>query len=251
MREIKEKDGFRYIETSPGSQVLLLLHGLFGALSNFSQLIDAFSEDFNVVVPMLPIYEMEIRETGLDGLLDFTERFIEAQGYSDIHILGNSLGGHVAQLYVLAHPEKIKSMCLTGSSGLFESGMGDGYPRRGDKEYIAKKVSETFYDPAVADKNLIEEVFETVNDREKALRIVVTAKSALKHNLGEDLHQIKCPTLLIWGKQDTITPPFVAEKFKELIPNSEVHFIDKCGHAPMMEVPHKFNDILLNFIKNI
>lgn len=248
MRELKEKEGFRYIETSPGSPVLLLLHGLFGALSNFKQLINAFAEEYNVVVPMLPIYEMEIKETGLGGLLDFTERFVEAQGYQDIHILGNSLGGHIAQLYVLAHPEKIKSMCLTGSSGLFESGMGDGYPRRGDKAYIAKKVGETFYDPDVADDNLIEEVFETVNDREKALRIVITAKTALKHNLEDRLHEIKCPTLLIWGKQDTITPPFVAEKFRELIPNSEVHLVDKCGHAPMMEVPEEFNVILKEFL---
>lgn len=248
VKEIKEYKGFRFIETSPGKPVLLLLHGLFGALSNFEQLINFFSKDYNVVVPMLPIYELDIKATGLEGLLVFTEEFVDVMNYKHVHILGNSLGGHIAQLYVLAHPEKIITMTLTGSSGLFESGMGDGYPRRGDKEYIARKVSETFFDPSVASEALVEEVFDTVNNREKALRIVLTAKSALKHNLGEDLHQITCPTLLVWGKQDTITPPFVGEKFHELISGSELVFIDRCGHAPMMEVPEQFNKILSNFL---
>ena len=249
MEELKEKDGYRFIETSPGKPVLLLLHGLFGALSNFRQLIEAFAPTHNVVVPMLPIYELELKETGLDGLLEFTEAFVKNQGYTKMDILGNSLGGHIAQLFALAHPELMRSMTLTGSSGLFESGMGDGYPRRGDKTYIAKKVAETFYDPKVADKDLVDEVFETVNNREKALRIVLTAKSALKHNIGDELHKIKCPTLLVWGNQDSITPPFVAKKFNELIPNSVLSFIDECGHAPMMERPKEFNKILLSFLK--
>jgi len=251
LRELKEKQGFRYIETTPGAPVLLLLHGLFGALSNFKHLIDAFAGRYNVVVPMLPIYELDMKETGLDGLLDFTERFVAMQEYSNMHLVGNSLGGHIAQLYVLAHPELVGSMTLTGSSGLFESGMGDGYPRRGDKVYIARKVAETFYDPVVADTDLVEEVFETINNREKALRIVLTAKSALKHNLANELPSIVAPTLLVWGKQDSITPPFVAEKFEELIPNTQLHFIDKCGHAPMMERPEEFNEVLDVFLNNI
>ena len=250
MIEIKEIEGYRFIETTPGKPTLLLLHGLFGALSNFKHLIEYFQHDYNVVVPMLPIYELELKETGLGGLLKFTNEFVEHHSYKNINILGNSLGGHIAQLFVLENLDKVNTLTLTGSSGLFESGMGDGYPRRGDKDYISKKVGETFYDASVADEDLIDEVFETVNDREKALRIVITAKTAIKHNLADQLYKIDCPTLLIWGKQDSITPPFVAEKFRELIPNSEVHFIDKCGHAPMMEVPHIFNEILKGFLTN-
>jgi len=233
---IIEDNGYRYVETNPGAPVLLLLHGLFGALSNFRSLIEAFSEDYNVVVPMLPIYKLELKETGLGGLLNFTQGFVEYKEYTDINILGNSLGGHIALLFTLAEQAKVASLTLTGSSGLFESGMGDGYPRRGDKSYIAKKVAETFYDQSIADENLVDEVFDTVNDREKALRIVITAKTAIKHNLEGQLSQITCPTLLVWGQQDSITPPFVAEKFDELIPNTTLKFIDKCGHAAMMEL---------------
>jgi len=85
----------------------------------------------------------------------------------------------------------------------------------------------------------------------KVIKIIALAKSAIRNNLGEELNQIQQPTLLIWGKNDIVTPPFVAEEFKKLIPNSQLHFIDKCGHAPMMEVPTEFNTILENFLASL
>ena len=165
--------------------------------------------------------------------------------------MGNSLGGHVALIHVLKNPEKIKSVILTGSSGLFESGMGDSYPKRGDYEYIKTKTGLTFYDPKIASKELVDEVYGIVNNRIKAIKIIALAKSAIRNNLGEELNQIKQPTLLIWGNNDSITPPFVAKEFSKLIPDSELYFIDKCGHAPMMEVPEEFNAILLKFLKKL
>jgi pimeloyl-ACP methyl ester carboxylesterase len=154
-------------------------------------------------------------------------------------------------MYVLRHPERIKSLTLTGSSGLFESGMGDTYPKRNNYEYIQKKTELTFYDPKMATKELVDELYETVNVRIKAVKIIALAKSAIRNNLGEEVSQIKHPTLLIWGNNDTITPPFVGQEFHKLIPNSELHFIDKCGHAPMMERPEEFNTILLKFLRNL
>ncbi len=158
------------------------------------------------------------------------------------------MGGHVGLVYTLKNQDKVKTITLTGSSGLFENGMGETYPKRGDYEYIRKKTELTFYDPNVATKELVDEVYSIVNTRMKALKIISLARSAIKHNLGDELNDIKVPTCLIWGKNDTITPPMVAEEFQKLIPNSEVHWIDKCGHAPMMEVPREFNTILAGFL---
>ena len=248
--EIKQQDKFRYIEVGEG-EPLLLLHGLFGALSNFQDLIEYFRNNYKVVVPILPLFELDILHTSVGGLERFLYRFIEARGYRDIHLLGNSLGGHVGLVHVLKHPEKIKSLILTGSSGLFENGMGDTYPKRGDYEYIKKKTQLTFYDPKMASKELVDEVYEIVNSRIKVIKIIALAKSAIRNNLGEELSNIKQPTLLVWGNNDTITPPFVGKEFNKLIPNSELHFIDKCGHAPMMEVPDEFNRILDKFLTKL
>jgi 2-hydroxy-6-oxonona-2,4-dienedioate hydrolase len=248
--EIKQQEKFKFIEEGNG-EPLLLLHGLFGALSNFEELIEFFRHHYKVVVPMLPLFDLDLLHTSVGGLQKYLYKFMEARNYKGVHLLGNSLGGHVALLYVLKHPERIQSLILTGSSGLFENGMGDSYPKRGDYEYIKKKTQITFYDPRTASKELVDEVYEIVNNRLKAIKIIALAKSAIRNNLGEELNQIKQPTLLIWGNNDTITPPFVAREFHKLIPNSELHFIDKCGHAPMMEVPAEFNQILHKFLTKL
>jgi len=248
--EIKQDGKFRFIEEGQG-EPLVLLHGLFGALSNFMDLIDYFRHHYKVVVPMLPLFELDLLHTSVGGLQKFVHKFLEHRDYTECHLLGNSLGGHVALLYVLKHPDRIKSLILTGSSGLFENGMGDTYPKRGDYEYIKKKTELTFYDPAVATKELVDEVYHIVNERLKAIKIIALAKSAIRNNLGEELNQIQQPTLLIWGNNDTITPPFVGREFNKLIPNSELHFIDKCGHAPMMEVQKEFNRILHQFLTKL
>lgn len=245
--EIKHKDKFKFIEAGEG-EPLILLHGLFGALSNFKDLIEHFRQSYRVVVPILPLFELDIFHTSVGGLERHVHRFIETMGYQNIHLMGNSLGGHVALVHVLKHPEKIKSLILTGSSGLFENGMGDTYPKRGDYEYIKKKTEMTFYDPETATKELVDEVFEITNNRLKVIKIIALAKSAIRSNLGEELAKIQQPTLLIWGNNDIITPPFVGEEFHKLIPNSELYFIDKCGHAPMMEVPDEFNQLLEKFL---
>lgn len=245
--EIKEAGKSKYIDVGEGP-ILVLLHGLFGALSNFEDLIEYFRKKYRVVVPMLPLLDMDIFNTTVGGVEKFVDKFLEKLDLKEVHLLGNSLGGHVALVYILRHPSRIKTLILTGSSGLFESGMGDSYPKRGNKEYIRKKTQDTFYDPAIATDALVDEVFEITNNRLKAMKIIALAKSAIRNNLGEELRQIRQPTLLIWGKNDIVTPPFVAEEFHKLIENSELHFIDKCGHAPMMEAPEEFNKILEKFL---
>jgi len=245
--KIKQQDKYKFIEEGEG-EPLLLLHGLFGALSNFNAQIDYFKKNYKVIIPLLPLLELDIFHTTVGGLEKHVQGFIEARGYKNIHLMGNSLGGHIALTHILKHPEKIKTLILTGSSGLFENGMGDSYPKRGDYEYIKKKAEITFYDPNIATKELVDELFEITNNRLKVIKIISLAKSAIRSNLNDELNQIKQPTLLIWGNNDIITPPFVGREFNKLIPTSELYFIDKCGHAPMMEVPGEFNEILNNFL---
>lgn len=249
--KITEEGGFKYIETKGGDTTLVLLHGLFGALSNFSGILNHFGSKYNVVVPILPIYDLPLRKLSVTGLVDNLAKFIRYKGYDKVHLLGNSLGGHIALLYAIAYPENVASITLTGSSGLFESAMGSTFPKRGNYEFIKKKTEDTFYDPKVATKELVDEVFDIVNDRNKGIRVIVTAKSAVRQNLRDKLHLIKAPTLLIWGREDKVTPAFVAEEFHKLLENSRLHFIEKCGHAPMMEHPDQFNEILESFLKEV
>jgi pimeloyl-ACP methyl ester carboxylesterase len=246
---VKEENGYKFVDEGSG-QVLLLLHGLFGALSNWEGVVNRFSKNFRVVIPMLPIYEMPIKEAGLEGLKKFVEDFVAFMKLDRLIIMGNSLGGHVALLYTLTNAEKVQKLILTGSSGLFEDSMGGSYPKRGNYEYIRERVAYTFYDPNVATKELVDEVFDTTKSIPKCMRIVAIAKSAQRHNMAEQIPNITIPTLLVWGLNDTITPAIVAHEFNRLIPNSELKFIDKCCHAPMMEHPEEFNRLVEAFLVN-
>jgi len=243
-RTLKEDGKFRYVEVGEGTPIIIL-HGLMGGLSNFDGVTNYFPQKgYKVVIPELPLYTNSILKTNVKAFAKFVKDFIERIGYKDVILLGNSLGGHIALYFAKMYPQYLKAMVLTGSSGLYESAMGDSYPKRGDYEYIRKKAEDVFYDPAVATKEIVDDVFATVNDRMKLIKTLTIAKSAIRHNMSKDLPKINVPTCLIWGKNDKVTPPEVAVEFHELLPDSNLYWIDKCGHAAMMEHPDEFNELL-------
>lgn len=241
--ELIEEGGFKYIEHGEGEN-LILLHGLFGALSNFEHVFQKFSGKYKVIIPVLPIYDLPVLSTNVKNIAKHLEDFFAYKQIDKAILLGNSLGGHVGLVFTKNNPDKVRKLILTGSSGLYENAMGGSFPRRGDRDYITNKVQETFYDPEVATEELIDECYDIINDKGKLIRILSIAKSAIRHNMAKDLENFNLPVCLIWGKNDAVTPPHVADEFHKLLPNSELFWIDECGHAAMMEKPIIFNEIL-------
>jgi len=243
-----EKFGFKYLTAGKGNPIIIL-HGLMGGLGNFESFISHFPKaGYKVIMPELPIYSASILDTNVKFFANYINKFINLLGLKHVILVGNSLGGHVALLHSKLFPKVTKALVLTGSSGLYENSMGDTYPKRGDYEFIKKKTQNVFYSPKIATKEIVDEVFESVNNRNKVIKILAMAKSAIRHNMSKELPKMETPTAIIWGKQDSVTPPNVAEEFYELLPNSDLYWIDKCGHAPMMEHPDKFNTILQKWL---
>lgn len=240
---IQTEHGFTYIEQGAG-RVLMPLHGLFGSLSNWEGLLQAFSAAYRVIIPMLPIYTLPLKETGVMQLVSYLTDFIRYKALDQVTFIGSSLGGHVALIYALQHPTQVQQLVLTGSSGLYENTRGGSFVRRKDYAYVAERVRYIFYDPQVATPDCIQDIFQMIQDRKKAIRIAAMAKSAQRNNLARELPQIHIQTLLIWGLNDPITPPLVAHTFHRLMPHTTLRFIDKCSHAAMMEHPDKFHEML-------
>jgi len=239
------KDGeFNYAIAGEGTPIVVL-HGLMGGLSNFQGMFDYFPDQgFKVVIPELPIYGLPLIKTNVGNLAKFLKKFLDHMNLKDVILVGNSLGGHIALVFSKMYPNLVKGLVLTGSSGLYESGMGESYPKRGDYDYIRKKAENVFYDPSIATKEMVDEVYNTVNDRNRVVRTLAIAKSAIRHNMAKDLPNITCPACIIWGKDDIVTPPSVGEDFDKLLPNSTLYWVDECGHAAMMEHPDKFNEFV-------
>ncbi len=239
---------FKYLEVGSGKPIVIL-HGLMGSLSNFQGVTDYFpKKGYKVIIPMLPIYDLPLLKTNVKQFAQYVNSFIDHLELSDVILLGNSLGGHIGLLVSLLFPEKIKGLIITGSSGLYENSMGESYPKREDRGYMTRKCQEVFYDPKVATDEIVDEVFETVNDRKKLIKILAIAKSAIRHNMAKDLPKIQVPTAIIWGENDIVTPPDVGHDFNRLLPNSNLYWIENCGHAPMMEHPDLFNDLMVKWL---
>lgn len=248
---LKKLGKHEYAEAGEGHP-MVLLHGLMGGLSNFDEVLNHFSsKGYRVLIPKLPLYTLPLISTNVSTLASHVINFVDKLKLGRVTIIGNSLGGHIGLIITKNHPEIVHSLVLTGSSGLYESAMGDSFPRRGDYEYIATKTRDVFYNKEVATKELIDEVFSIVNDRNKVLRTLSISKSAIRHNMANDLSNMHQPTCLIWGENDQVTPPEVAQKFHELLPNSELYWIPKCGHAAMMERPEDFNRILEGWLQKV
>jgi len=247
---LKKEKQFRYIEVGEGTPIIVL-HGLMGGLSNFDSVTKYFSSNgYKVIIPELPIYTMTLLKTNVKSFANYLKDFIEFKEFDKVILLGNSLGGHIGLYHTKMYPDKVKALVITGSSGLYESAMGGGYTKRSDYEVIKKKAQDVFYNPEVATKEIVDEVYETVNDRNKLVKTLAIAKSAIRHNMSNDLPIMTTPTCIIWGKNDTVTPPEVAKEFNDLLPDSDLFWIEKCGHAAMMEHPDEFNNILHAWLKS-
>ncbi|MEC9303419.1 MAG: alpha/beta hydrolase [Bacteroidota bacterium] len=247
---VNQKGKFRWLEEGNGQQPIILLHGLMGGVENFGEMVDFISAKYKVYGLDLKLFEgRNLLKVSVKSLSEYLNDFMKTLNIKSATLIGNSMGGHVGLIFAKNYPSKVDNLILTGSSGLFEESMGNSWPRRGDKNYIRKKTEEVFYDPKVATDELVDKVFEIANNRMNLLKLLGYAKSAIRHNMASEIPNIKTPTCLIWGANDKVTPPHVAEEFHKLLPNSNLYWIEKCGHAPMWEHPKQFSEIVLDFLK--
>jgi pimeloyl-ACP methyl ester carboxylesterase len=238
---------FRWLERGDGEPVILL-HGLMGHMDHWDSTLDGVAPLARLLAPELPLFEPSFEDVSLGALADHVRRFMDALDIGRAVVGGNSLGGHVALELALAHPERVSGLVLTGSSGLFERSFSRGVPHRPTAGYVREKMEEVFYDPAMVTDAWVESVLRTVTTRFSALRVLRVARAARTRNIEPLLAAIEAPALLVWGRDDRVTPPGVAERFHQLMPRSWMVFLPRCGHAAMLEQPAAFTAVLRNWL---
>ena len=245
---VTKRNGFEYLNITGKSDRmnLVMLHGMFGGLSNYDPVIKHIGE-YNIFVPAIPLYDFGAREISIRTLTDWVHSFCRETAIENPVLLGNSMGGHLALDYALRYSEHVRALVLTGSSGIQEKDFGSTFPRRKDREYIRKQAALTFYEDLI-DEVIMDEIMEVVTDSSKLLNMLAIARDTHEYNMEEHLQQIEQPALLVWGRNDKITPPQVARTFEKKLPDAKLRWIDKCGHAPMMEHPQKFALFLNEFL---
>lgn len=227
---------------------IVFLHGLVGLNEHWEGVVDRISNRSRCVLFELPLLRLRGDDCSIHGATRLTAQFLgEKFGGQPVVLVGNSFGGHVALRIALEHPQVVKGLVLAGSSGLIEKNTVDKPEHRPSREWLTRKIGELFYDKSKMREADIDRAHAELSDKGGARAMVRLSKSARRDHLGDRISEIAHPTLLIWGKQDVVTPPEACEGFKRMIRNSTVEWLDNCGHAPMIEQPELFADALLRF----
>jgi pimeloyl-ACP methyl ester carboxylesterase len=229
---------------------IVFLHGLFGNAGNWDPCIQRLTPRWRAVAPRLPLFDLPAAEATVEGIARSVRSWLDANHLPRVILGGNSLGGHVALHLTVTDPERVAALVLTGSSGLFERSY-EPAPRRPSRDWVTARVREVFFEEWDGAGAMVDEVVGVAEDRDKARQLVRIATSTKQNPMRDQLHRIQCPVLLVWGANDQITPPSVAREFQDQLPHAELAFIDRCGHAPMMERPEEFCMHLDRFLMRV
>ena len=250
MSETSAVTEFRWTEAGTGIPVLCL-HGLFGTSEHWQGVIEALAPNYRAMALTLPIFETPPDDLSVSSLRAHVEAFLEAERVPPAIVVGNSLGGHVGLDLALHAPERVRGLVLSGSSGLFERGFTRGVPHRPSAEFVREKMTEVFHDPAMVTPEWVEAIRDVMSRRSYAMRVLQVSRSARRYNLEDRLGDIRCPTLLVWGMEDRITPRDIAIRFLEGIPDATLRLVPECGHAPMLEHPDAFARAVEEFLESL
>ena len=238
---------FRWLERGAGEPVILL-HGLMGQMQHWDAVLERLGSDCRAIALELPLFHRALREPSLEALARHVVGFMDAVDIPRAVVGGNSLGGHVALRLALGQRERVGGLVLAGSSGLFERSFSSGVPHRPDRRWVRAKMEDVFFDRGLVTDGWVEEAHRVVTTAASALRVLRFARDARRDNLEGHLGGVPVPTLLVWGRDDRITPPEVGRRFRELIPGAQLRWLDRCGHAPMLERPEAFSALVSEWL---
>lgn len=246
-----------YLEAGTGP-VVILLHGLGGSSSNWASTIGPLSQKYRVIVPDQIGFgrsDKPMLNYRVATLVDFLNGLYKELKIERASLVGNSLGGFTAAAFALAYPQKVDRIVLVDAAGFALP--KDADPRLlnalnpSTREGVKQIMSLVFYNKALfANDAAVDALFAqkiAAGDGytvQRFIESIARGEDVLDGKLGA----IKHPTLIVWGREDELTPLAMGERFKKELPNSELLIIEKCGHVPQMEKASEFNAAVMKFL---
>lgn len=245
-----------YAEAGSGPTVILL-HGLGGSWRAWQQNIGPLAEKFHVIAPDQigfgksdkPLVNYRIRT-----YVDFLDQFCKQLNIDRATLVGNSMGGWIALLFTAALPDRVDKLVLVDAAG---------YPPPKDvdpRTFYGLNPSTRAGMKALVAKVFYGKIFQTDTAIDAAIANRLAAGDGYTINSitesiirGEDfldvqVKTIKRPTLIVWGREDGLTPLSDGERFNKEIPGSKLVVIEQCGHVPNLEKAAEFNAALMKFL---
>ncbi|MEC9284233.1 MAG: alpha/beta hydrolase [Bdellovibrionota bacterium] len=231
------------------NQPLIFCHGIFGSFRNIAEIAHGLKGKYQIIVPCLPMYDVALKQCSVKSLGEYLVRFTEDLNFNKCIVAGNSMGGGAVLHFSLLAPEKVEKIILFSSSGLSFIPMRKGALKIRDYEYMRGLLSDIFYDKNTASEKELQEAFQVLQKKSNLIRIFSFTRSTKKDLMHEELPLIQKKCLVIWGKDDEVTPLEIGKEFQRILPNNEFHVLDKCGHVPPYEKPQECLKIIKNFLE--
>ncbi len=230
----------RFTRVGKGRRVVFL-HGMLALNSHWKPLLEHISDQWQASMLELPLLDLRGDDCSMDGVTHLTHQFLDRYASEPAVFLGSSFGGHVALRIALERPEIVRGLVLAGAAGVSEKPISGDVSLHPTREWVRERIGAMFYDKErhITEPEL-DRAFRDLSERDRARAIVRLTRSSRKEYMGEQIHRIKAPTLVAWGKQDVITPPEAAIEFASRMPDARLVWFDKCSHAPMVEHPEQF-----------
>ncbi len=233
-------------------RTVVFLHGLVGLNDHWEDVVSRVRHHVRCVMLQLPLLDLRGSDCSISGVTELTIRFLREHIGHKAVLVGNSFGGHVALRVALEEPELVSGLVLAGSSGLIEKSMVSEVQIKPSREWLARKIGELFYRPELHMRESdLDRAHKALTDRGGARAMVKLSRSARRNHLGNRIAQIEAPTLLIWGRNDVVTPPEAAQEFLQRLPNARIVWFPQCGHVPMVEKPDEFARAMLEFTADL
>jgi pimeloyl-ACP methyl ester carboxylesterase len=227
---------------------LVYLHGA-GTVTGFD-FAAPWSRKFRVVIPYHPGFGASAEDPAIDEIHDFVLHYLElfdALELRQFRLVGQSMGGYISTKFAVEHGARVEKLALVCPIGI---PVPPGTPTVNFLEAPPEKLPELLaYDPQTVLKHLPsgapspEFIAERVKEATTAGRVLGGGKRTFDVKLPRYLHRLTMPTLLVWGKEDKLTPTAQHKTWASALPNAKVRLFDKAGHLVLDEAPEAVDAI--------
>jgi len=250
---LKDNIVVHYLEAGQGP-VLVLVHGLGSSAEVWRDSMRRLARGYRVVALDLPGYGKSDKprsDYSIEYQAAVLNDFIDALGAGKVALVGNSMGGWVSAITALNHPEKVSHLILVDSAGLRRDAAASTINLNpATKEEMRTLLLSLFADKAFVTEKLVNDQWEYRKDIRYTVKATLESFKSKQPLLDDRLKNIKVPTLIIWGREDTLTPFAYAERFAKGIPGSKLVVIDNTGHIPQVEKPEAFYRAVKGFVRS-
>jgi abhydrolase domain-containing protein 6 len=254
-----------YYQGGPASgEALILLHGFAADKDNWLRFSRHLTQDYRVIAVDLPGFGESDLPPGSYDVGTQAERLaniLDALGIRQAHVLGNSMGGHIAALFAARYPDRVHSLALFGNAGIDAPRQSELYQRLrqdGANPLVVRKIEdfqallefvfvEPPYLPESLKTHLAERAMANAAHYDRVFEQLVNRYIPLEH----ELPKISAPTLILWGKQDRVLDVSSIEVMQPLLRKPSVVIMDNVGHAPMLERPEESALLYRRFLADL